>query len=358
MPFAPDYLAARGHFRAAATRLGWQLASFPIDAPGPAGEDLTIDVALSDGSPAAPVLVTTSGVHGVEGFFGSAVQVAALDEWAKAGPPAGVRVVFVHAVNPFGFAHLRRNDQDNIDLNRNFLLPGQEFTGCPPTYAALDPILNPRRPPSRFEFFTLRALMSIARIGLASLKQAIAGGQYEFPTGIFYGGPGPAFSHAILAEHFPAWLADSPRGVLLDFHSGLGRWGRYTLLVDSPHSISQLKRATRWFGRRVLELCRPEGTAYASRGGFDLWCPAQAPGRDLLSFCAEVGTYWTVRVLGAIRAENMAHHWGRADDPATRRAKADLLQVFCPASSTWRRRVVAGGLKLIHQAIAGLQEKR
>ncbi|MBY0513910.1 MAG: DUF2817 domain-containing protein [Gemmataceae bacterium] len=356
MPFSPDYFAARARFRAAAARLGWDTHAYPVTTD-PGGEPLTIDAALSPGPPAAPVLVVTSGVHGVEGFFGSAVQVAALEGWAKTGVPGGVRVVFVHAVCPSGFARVRRFDQDNIDLNRNFLLPGQEYTGCPPTYSTLDPVLNPKRPPSRFEFFTLRAVNAIARQGLANLKQAIAGGQYEFPRGIFFGGRGPATSHAILSEHFPHWLADTSRGALLDFHSGLGRWGRYTLLVDAPHTVAQLKRASRWFGRGVLELCKPEGTAYASRGGFDLWCPAQAGGRDLVSFCAEIGTFWTVRVLGAIRAENMAQHWGRPDDPATRRAKADLMHVFCPESAGWRRRAVEGGLRLIHQAAAGLTEK-
>ena len=47
MPFAPDYFTARDRFRAAAARLGWATAAFPIDARGPAGEELTIDAAVS-----------------------------------------------------------------------------------------------------------------------------------------------------------------------------------------------------------------------------------------------------------------------------------------------------------------------
>ena len=27
----------------------------------------------------------------------------------------------IHALNPFGFAHLRRANEDNVDLNRNFV---------------------------------------------------------------------------------------------------------------------------------------------------------------------------------------------------------------------------------------------
>ncbi|MCP4200482.1 MAG: DUF2817 domain-containing protein, partial [bacterium] len=40
-----------------------------------------------------------------------------LTSWLKADQ----RVVIVHALNPYGFAHLRRADEDNVDLNRNFV---------------------------------------------------------------------------------------------------------------------------------------------------------------------------------------------------------------------------------------------
>src|SRR5947209_5685112 len=104
MTFPPDYFAARDRFRAAAAKLGWPVQSLPITAPGPRGEELTIDAAVSTPAGREPVLVLSSGVHGVEGFFGSAVQLAVMEEWARSGPPAGVRSVFLHAVCPFGYA--------------------------------------------------------------------------------------------------------------------------------------------------------------------------------------------------------------------------------------------------------------
>ena len=348
MPFAPDYFTARDRFRTAAARLGWTLEAFPVV------DDLTIDAAVSPGSPAAPVLVVSSGIHGVEGIFGSAVQLAALQSWAKTGPPSGVRCVFVHAICPSGFAQTRRFNEESVDLNRNFLMPGEEYAGSPRRYAALDAALNPKRPPGRSEFFTIRAMLGIARFGLAALKQAIAGGQYDFPRGMFFGGHGPSRSKAILAEQFPRWLADAPRGVLLDLHSGLGKWAEFKLLIDAPpHTNAQLDRAAHWFGRDIIEATAPGGTAYITRGGFDSWCTRIA-GRDFISFCAEVGTYPLLRVLSAVRAENMAHHWSVPGHPRTIRAKAELREVFCPASPQWRSLVVERGTRLIEQAVAGL----
>jgi hypothetical protein len=358
MTFPPDYFAARDRFRLAADRLGWDRAAIPIDARGPAGEELTIDVALSSLGGPEPLLVLSSGVHGAEGFFGSAVQIDAMEGWAASGPPVGVRCVLVHAVNPFGFAHVRRFDENNVDPNRNFLLPGEEYAGCPPRYAELDAALNPPRPPSRWESFTLIALLAILRYGYADLKQAIAGGQYEFPKGLFFGGRGPSQAHKFLREHFVGWLGDARSAVHLDFHTGLGRWGTYKLLTDPPTTPEQLDRAARWFGCGVVEMGHPAGVAYHIRGGFDTWCATRAAGRDYLALCAEFGTYGTIAVLGGLRTENQAHHWGDGPhDPRTVRAKTRLKELFCPASPRWRRAVLDRSRRIIGQAVAGLQGK-
>ena len=128
--FSPGYSEARRRFREAAAALSWQLESLPIAASGPDGTELTIDIACSQQQPPDKVLVVSSGVHGVEGFFGSAVQTALLEHWAahnRAAPQ--IRCLFLHAVNPWGFAWRRRFDENNVDQNRNFLLPGEEFAG-------------------------------------------------------------------------------------------------------------------------------------------------------------------------------------------------------------------------------------
>ena len=115
--FPTDYASSRARFRQAAARLGWRLDAPRIDAVGPAGEDLTIDAAISPSADADRVLVVSSGLHGVEGPFGAAVQLAVLDRWAESGgPPSGIRVVFLHGLNPWGCAWGRRVDAANVDM--------------------------------------------------------------------------------------------------------------------------------------------------------------------------------------------------------------------------------------------------
>lgn len=146
--FSADHAAARQRFRQAASNLRWQLETHPIGVAGPSGDGLAFDVACSPGGDPEKVLVVSSGVHGVEGFFGSAVQVALLEQWAATNPPPA-RCVFLHGLNAFGFAFLRRFDENNVDPNRNFLLPHERFEGVPEGYAELDAFLNPQSPTCR-----------------------------------------------------------------------------------------------------------------------------------------------------------------------------------------------------------------
>ena len=352
--FSSDYHSARQRFRDAATKLGWALEAHPIDAFGPGGQDLTIDAAYSSTGDPQKTLVVSSGMHGIEGFFGSAVQLALLDQWAKS--PPSVRCVFLHGLNPYGFAWLRRCDENNVDPNRNFLLPGEMFQGADPAYTRFDRFLNPRCPPSRWEPFTLKAMLLIARYGLPALRQAVAAGQYDYPRGLFFGGTKPSRMQELLNEILPRLLQGSRNIVHLDFHTGLGAYGDCKLLIDYPLSSDQTRCLTNWFGADAFEACHSSGIAYDARGGFGRWCVSRGLSADYLFACAEFGTYGPVPVLGGLRAENQAHHWGQGTSPSTIHAKDRLKELFCPASAAWRRRVIERSIDLVSRAIQGLAE--
>lgn len=351
--FPSDYGAARKRFREVAQRLDWRLETYPIEAVGPDGEELTIDVACSAAEDADNVLVISSGLHGVEGFFGSAVQTALLECWASSAPPP-VRCVFLHTLNPYGFAWLRRPNEDNVDLNRNFLLPGEAFEGSPEGYTRLDSFLNPRRPPSPWEPYALKALWLTARHGTRELKQAIAAGQYDFPCGLFFGGSGPARIQFLLAEHMTRWLSGSERVVHLDLHTGLGRNARWKLLIDYPLTDSQRNWFTWTFGPDSFEESDPRGVGFDARGGFGQWCVFRKMAPEYLFACAEFGTYAPIKVLAGLRAENQAHHWSKHASPHSISVKENLRELFCPASPEWRSAVIERSLDIVERAIQGI----
>ena len=147
--FSPSYEVARRRFRDAARAAGTTVEQHRVDT-GEAGVDFTIDVATVGAREPSWAVVVSSGVHGIEGFFGSAIQLAWLSGQTAGEPPPGDGVVvLIHAVNPSGFARLRRTNEHNVDLNRNFLDTADAYTGAPDGYETLDPFLNPASPPSR-----------------------------------------------------------------------------------------------------------------------------------------------------------------------------------------------------------------
>jgi len=351
--FSPDYFAARDRFRSAAARLRCTIESQTVESRGPAGEELTIDVARQGDLRADQVVVLSSGLHGVEGPFGSAVQTAWLE--AGAAPPTGTAIVLIHALNPWGYAHLRRTDDRNIDLNRNFLLAGEVYAGGPRLYGKLDPILNPPGPPRRFDFFAARAFAALARYGRSAVTQAIAEGQYMFPRGLFYGGNAESEIARIVGTALPRWIGNARLVLHLDLHTGLGPLATCKLLTDYQLSDDQ-RRLSRSLGNGGLVVEPQESSSgfYHSRGGLGGWCRAKFRNRQYLLLVAEFGTYPALTVLSALRRENQAHHACQPGDPRFKRAKTALREVFCPASPAWRDTCVTQGLALIQSAVRAI----
>lgn len=346
--FPADYFAARDAFCRRAERATCRLERVSITALGPGGEALSIDIATLGGASARRTVVVTSGLHGVEGFFGSAVQQAWLDEQADRLPD-GCAVVLVHALNPYGFAWVRRVNEHNVDLNRNFLLPGQEYAGAPAGYGPLDRFLNPKHSPRRIDPFRLGAGLLILRYGLQTLKDAVAIGQYEFPKGLFFGGRDVEETARIVQREFLRWAGAAEEIVHLDLHSGLGRFGTHQLLSVEPPQAQSFKALRQYFGGAVESLAN--SVAFAARGPMTAWLTRTLADRRYVALAPEFGTLPVTTVLAALRAENQAHFFARPTDSCYVHAKKRLLAAFCPASDAWRKRIVADGIHIINQAL-------
>jgi hypothetical protein len=356
--FSADYSMARARFRSASAARGFQLEAIPIGQQGPGGEELTIDVARLENGPANRAVLVSSGLHGVEGFFGSAVQIALLEQSDGQWPtPPDSAVVLIHALDPYGFAWLRRFDEENVDLNRNFLVNGDSYTGAPARYAELDGLLNPKCSPYRLDPFLLKAVAAIVRHGMPELKQAIAGGQYDYPHGLFFGGRRPALVQRILSRTLPQWLGDASRICHIDLHTGLGEWGTYQLLLEEGEKSERVDWLKQHFGADKVAVSRRNGSVYDTRGSLGRWCQASFPERNYIFACAEFGTYAPLRVVEALRAENQSHHWGTPNAPSTRRAKERLREVFAPSDPSWRNVTVSQAVDVVRTAFRACLEE-
>ena len=263
--------------------------------------------------------------------------------------PADINIVMIHMLNPFGCACYRRWNEDNIDLNRNFLSANETYAGAPLAYRSLDSFLNPPSPPSRFEPFLLNSLALIGRYGMSALKSTLPVGQYEFPQGLFFGGSAPAQAQRILAAHFRSWLGKAQQVIHLDLHSGLGKWGTYQLFAEMNQDTPRYQWLSEHF--EYLVALDSGDLVYQSRGTFGQWCKNEFGDLSYDFLLAEFGTYPILRVLKALRAENRAHLWGKVDDKSYAWAKQELLEAFVPQNSQWRQTTLNLGVDLCLAAI-------
>ncbi len=320
-----------------ASRVSGRIEIIPISSE----QDLTIDIASFGPENARRILLHSSGLHGVEGFAGSAIQLQLLDNFPALPPDTAL--ILVHILNPYGMAWLRRVNAGNVDLNRNFLI-GEEHSGAPQAYAELDSFLNPRTPPSR-DFYFLKSAWLIFRRGMPALKQAVVGGQYEYPRGLFFGGRKVEEELEKYGAFLRRSLSSAEYVIAMDVHTGLGKFGEETLLVESGNYETLRKGLS----SRVVPLEAESGPAYRIRGGLQNLVFQGAPHAKVHFIGEEFGTYPAAKVLHALREENRWHHYGdAAKDHAVKRT---LKDTFCPPSESWRRSVLERGAELIHRAI-------
>jgi hypothetical protein len=343
--FSPDYATARERFCAMASDTGAKLHRIDLAAKGPEELPLSIDIAVFGSASPTHVVLHSSGIHGVEGFAGSAIQLALMEQLPEL--PQGSALVLVHVLNPFGMSWLRRVNESNVDLNRNFMEEGEAYEGVPEAYTTLNPMLNPESGPG-FDFFLVRTVGSILKHGYTTLKQAIVGGQYHFEKGLFFGGTKLEQGPAAYSDWLKTHLGSARHVVAIDIHTGLGKLGHDTLLVEGGAETKLYQDLEKTFGDRVAPWDPEASVAYAIKGGHPEAVGRILSGATVHFVTQEFGTLPPLKVLHALREENRWHHWGEGHTAHT--SKQGILKAFRPDKALWRMAVVDRGQELAGQA--------
>ncbi len=352
-PFTASYLDDRADFEATASALGGQLERHRIAAPGPHGETLSVDVARFGAAHATRLLVLVSGTHGVEGPAGSAQQREFMQRLQPhLRLPADAAVLLVHALNPWGHAWHRRQNEDNVDLNRNFL----DFSAAlpeRPDYAALDALLNPRLgPPGRDDTRRFqRALGALVRErGRAWVQRTLIEGQYDFPRGLYYGGHAPVASNRILHDVLARHAAGVTEGLVVDLHTGMGAFGDCLLLPAHAPGSAAFAWLERGFARQRMVLpTRDELSPAVPLSG--KWSHAMHAAHPALRFLTvEFGTVPDEEMIVAEWRENWLHHHGDRASPEAEALLHAIRATSCPLDDGWRARVLAQGSSVLLDA--------
>lgn len=353
--FSDQYGPARSKFLDACADRGLTLQHHPHPLPGRYGETLALDVARLGAPDAANLLVISSGCHGIEGYCGSAVQTALLRDkrWHAQCVRDDLAVLYLHALNPYGFSWERRATHENVDLNRNFRDFSQPLINDP-HYLAIASLLLPdrNRPPGLASDLGLawRAL----RQGRAALQAAISGGQQVDPDGLFYAGRAPTWSHltvrAILREHGRRCA----RIAWIDVHTGLGAQGVGERIYQGQPGPDALARARRWWGPAVTSVEEGSSTSSALAGTLDVAALEECPQAEYNGLTLEYGTLPGLKVLNALRAEQWLHNHPDASADLRQRIKQQLRAAFYIETDAWKRDVLSQARQVMDASLAGL----
>jgi hypothetical protein len=355
--FAQTYSEARRKFLEAASRAKAELANnyvLPAQS-GPNKEELVIDVARIGSQEARNLLLIISGTHGVEGFCGSGCQVGYFADQLFEALPADTGAVLIHALNPYGFAWLRRVDQCNVDLNRNFL----DFSSTLPRSPGYDAIHNILVPADWDGLKRLEADTTlnnyIADKGLKALQAAVQGGQYSHPDGLFYGGKEKSWSNLTFHEILRKYVSEQVRNVaVLDLHTGLGPQGYGEPIYVGSANADNFERAQRWYGPSVKNLAKGDSISAIVTGSIaDVFTKALPRSRTIY-LALEYGTLPALDVLTALRADNWLHAVANQQSTLASAIKQQIRAAFYVDTPCWKAAVYGRFADFVLRASRGL----
>jgi hypothetical protein len=329
---SPSYAAARAAFLAAAEAAGARVESTPHPLRGPGDEPLAIDVAELGPADAECVVVVVSATHGVEGYCGSALQTHWLVDHAHERP-AGVRLVHVHALNPYGMAWVRRVNEDNVDLNRNFVDWSRPVPENADYSSIADLVVPELWTEAEQQRTTLELMALVETWGFQRLQTVVSGGQYAHPTGVFYGGSGPVWSHRWLRE-FGASFGGARTLIVIDLHTGLGPWGVGELISSEPHGQPHFDRADALWGG-VTSILDGDSVSAVLAGDWMAAAGELFPGVEVTPITVEYGTVDPVSVLQALRADAWLHAHGDPRGVDAAAVRANVRAAFADEDPAW-----------------------
>lgn len=353
--FAATYGEARGKFLAAAAAAGAKVSRHvhPTER-GAEGEELAIDLAMLGDGGAPGLLLIISGTHGAEGFCGSGCQVALLSDAAFRADltHAGVCVLMLHALNPYGFSHLRRVNEDNADLNRNFV----DFAAplpVNPAYAEIHSLLLSAQWPAPAEG-EQRLGAWAARHGACAYQAAVSGGQYRFADGMFYGGASPAWSNRVLRAVLREHARNRARLGWIDVHTGLGPRGYGEKIYAGADVAADIARTKAWWGDDVTSYFDGSSTSSPLTGINGYAAYDECPRAEFAGIALEYGTCPIAEVLQALRAEHWLHNHPGAPASQRRQIKRAIRDVFYIDSDDWKAEVCTQAVDACRKAIGRL----
>lgn len=300
------------------------------------------------------LIVITTGVHGIEGYIGSVMLDVFWEEiYSSEINKANTGVLVVANVNPYGMKYHRRYNENNVDLNRNFILDWDTFDmTVNKDYPKVDTFLGPKDSMGNIIGHELSFYGSLVKEviedGADVISNALLGGQYEAPEGVYYGGNGDEASTTYLKDVFQQTLESEYKNVVhIDVHSGYGP--RYNMVIfNSVFETMNEAESVALFGYDNV-IAHDSEAFYPTTGDTtDFYYRLHEKlGVDtaLFSTCFEFGTIGDSFLDSIISmkytVEENQNHWYPTNNTTTNEIiKERYQELFYPTEKEWREKTV------------------
>lgn len=348
--FYDNYEDIRAHILELSAQLGAETGSYAIDE----ADGLYIDSFYipSEGTP-TNLIVLTTGVHGMEGYIGSVMLDVFFREIWPEQDHSDTGVLVVANVNPYGMKYLRRYNENNVDLNRNFILDWDSFDlSSNKEYPKVQSFLEPKGKIGNALWHEAGFYLSLAKTaitdGADTISDALLTGQYESPQGVYYGGNGDEASTVYLKDVFGQCLDSAYENIVhIDIHSGYGP--RYNMVIfNSVYETMNEKESQAAFGYDYV-IAYDSESFYATTGDttdfFYRLAEQKGTGTDLFSTCFEFGTvgdefFDTILSLKYTVDENRNHWYPTANKTAAQVVHENYMELYYPTETAWREKTV------------------
>ena len=348
--FYNSYEEIRAHLGELTKELGVEISSYTVDEE----DGLYIDsFYLPSTGDKTNLIVLTTGVHGMEGYIGATMLDVFFQDVYPTLDPADTGVLVVANVNPYGMKYFRRYNENNVDLNRNFILDWDSFDLASNTeYPKVDTFLGPTGKIGNGLWHEVGFYLSLAKTavteGADTVSDALLTGQYEYPQGVYYGGNGDEASTVYLKDVFNQCLdSDYENIVHIDIHSGYGP--RYNMVIfNSVYETMNEKESQEAFGYDYV-IAYDSESFYATTGDttdfFYRLAEQKQAEAELYSTCFEFGTigdefFDTILSLKYTIDENR-NHWYPTDNKLTEQIiHENYMELYYPTETAWREKTV------------------
>ena len=349
--FYDSYEDIRAHLQELTQDLGVEISSYPVDAE----DDLYIDsFYLPSRGEKTNLVVLTTGVHGMEGYIGSVMLDVFFEEIYPTLDQENTGVLVVANVNPYGMKYYRRYNENNVDLNRNFILDWETFDlASNKEYPKVDTFLQPEGKMGNGLWHEVGFYLSLGKTaitdGAGTISDALLTGQYEYPQGVYYGGNGDEASTAHLKDVFGQCLDSTYENIVhIDIHSGYGP--RYNMVIfNSVYETMTEAESQEAFGYDYI-IAHDSESFYATTGDttdfFYRLAEQKQAEAELFSTCFEFGTigddfFDTILSLKYTVDENR-NHWYPTDNAVTDAiVHENYMELYYPTETAWREKTVA-----------------